>query len=369
MAKVTFNNSNAVFFTGLKKDVDQYFKTQNIKKTGDYRLFAKTLILIPLSVFLYIFILNSGTTMNTWLLVFVSAILGLALASIGFNVMHDACHGSYSSKKWVNELMGYTINTLGGNAFIWKQKHNVVHHTYTNVDGVDDDIAKSPLIRQCHTQKWVPAHKVQHLYLPLVYAITSFAWAFIMDFTKYFSNKVYTTPLNKMNAKEHIIFWFSKIMYVVAYVAVPYYFLGGATFALFFCVMHFFKGNALALVFQLAHVVEETEFEAVGNDDKQIENEFAIHQVKTTANFAMKNILVNWYVGGLNFQIEHHLFPRISHVHYPALSPIVQKHCAMHGINYNNNDTMTGAIASHWRFMKELGKKPADMSIATSSLF
>ena len=369
MAKVTFNNSNAVFFNGLKKDVDQYFKTQNIKKTGDYRLFAKTLVLIPLSVALYIIILTNGTTMNTWLLVLLSAVLGLSLASIGFNVMHDACHGSYSSKKWVNELMGYTINTLGGNAFIWKQKHNVVHHTYTNVDGVDDDIAKSPLIRQCHTQKWVPAHKVQHLYLPFVYAITSFAWAFIMDFTKYFSKKVYTTPLNKMNAKEHIIFWFSKVMYVVAYVAVPYYFLGGATFAVFFCAMHFFKGNALALVFQLAHVVEETEFESAGLEDKQIENEFAIHQVKTTANFAMKNMFVNWYVGGLNFQIEHHLFPRISHVHYPALSPIVQKHCAMHGLSYNNNDTMIGAIISHWRFMKELGKKPADMSIATSSLF
>ncbi len=367
MAKVTFNNSNAVFFTGLKKDVEAYFQEKNIKKTGNTELYLKTIILIPASVAMYCAILF--VAMPFWLMAIVSAVLGLALASIGFNVMHDACHGSYSSKKWVNELLGYTINTLGGNAFIWKQKHNIIHHTYVNVDGLDDDIAKSPLIRQCHTQKWVPAHRVQHLYLPLVYAITSFAWAFIMDFTKYFTNKVYKTPLQKMSAWDHAIFWFSKIMYVVAYVLVPLYFLGGANFALFFCVMHYFKGTALALVFQLAHVVEEVEFETASTEDKVIENEFAIHQVKTTANFAMDNIFVNWYVGGLNFQIEHHLFPRISHVHYPALSPLVQKHCELNGIEYNYNKTMIGAIASHWRFMKELGKKPEDMSMATSSLF
>jgi linoleoyl-CoA desaturase len=367
MAKISFKNSNAVFFNGLKKEVDNYFKEKNIKKTGNYKLYLKTILLIPASVAMYCAIL--WAPMPIWVLTILSGVLGLSLASIGFNVMHDACHGSYSSKKWVNELMGYTINTLGGNAFIWKQKHNIIHHTYVNVDGLDDDIAKSPLIRQCHTQKWVPAHRVQHLYLPLVYAITSFAWAFIMDFTKYFTNKVYKTPLQKMSVWDHIIFWFSKLMYVVAYVLVPLYFLGGAKFALFFCVMHFFKGTALALVFQLAHVVEETEFETVSTEDKVIENEFAIHQVKTTANFAMNNLLVNWYVGGLNFQIEHHLFPKISHVHYPALSPIVQKHCKLHGLEYNNNRTMTGAIASHWRFMKELGKKPADLSTATSSLF
>jgi linoleoyl-CoA desaturase len=367
MPKVTFNNSNPVFFAGLKKEVEQYFNQNHIKKTGNFKLYSKTIILIPLAVALYITVLT--ISMPIWVMVIASAILGLALASIGFNVMHDACHGSYSSKKWVNELMGYTINTLGGNAFIWKQKHNIIHHTYVNVDGLDDDIAKSPLIRQCSTQKWVPAHRVQHLYLPLVYAITSFAWAFIMDFTKYFTNRVYNTPLQKMSAWDHAIFWFSKLMYVVAYVLVPLYFLGGANFALFFCVMHYFKGTALALVFQLAHVVEEIEFETVSTDDKVIENEFAVHQVKTTANFAMDNWLVNWYVGGLNFQIEHHLFPRISHVHYPALSPIVQKHCAMHGLTYHNNTTMTGAIASHWRLMKELGKKPEDMSTATSSLF
>ena len=120
--------------------------------------------------------------------------------------MHDACHGSYSSKKWVNETFGHSLNALGGNAFIWKFKHNIIHHTYTNVDGVDDDIAKSPLMRQCDTQKWVPAHRFQHIYVVLVYAISSFAWVFMMDFTKYFKHRICSTPLQKMERQGTFYF-------------------------------------------------------------------------------------------------------------------------------------------------------------------
>lgn len=367
MAKVTFNNGNASFFPELKKEVDLYFSSNNIKKTGNFQLYLKAIILLPLAVACWALCIWGG--FNLWQIAGLAMLLGLTKASIGFNVMHDACHGSFSTKKWVNELFGYTMVLLGSNAFIWKQKHNIVHHTYTNIDGIDDDIAKSPLIRQCHTQKWVPAHKVQHLYLPFVYFITSIAWTFIMDFTKYFSKKIYTTPLQKMDAKEHTIFWLSKVFYIITYIILPIMYLGGKGFAVFFISMHLVLGFMLAIVFQLAHVVEETEFETANTDSKVIENEFAIHQVKTTANFAMKSAIINWYVGGLNFQIEHHLFPKISHVHYPALSPIVQKHCEKHGITYNHSPTMMRAVASHWRFMKELGQKPADMSAATTSFF
>ena len=225
-------------------------------------------------------------------------------------------------------MVGYSLNALGGNAFIWKFKHNIIHHTYTNVDGVDDDIAKSPLMRQCSSQKWVPAHRFQHIYVVLVYAISSFAWVFIMDFNKYFKQKIHTTALQKMSTKEHVIFWLSKVLYVVFYIAIPVYFVGWGPWSIGFACMHVTMGLALALVFQLAHVVEHVEFEAAaGMEHKQIENEWAIHQVKTTANFAPRNFFVNWYVGGLNYQIEHHLFARVSHVHYPAISKIVEETC------------------------------------------
>ncbi|RYY30983.1 MAG: acyl-CoA desaturase [Chitinophagaceae bacterium] len=356
MSKFSFNNKNKVFFNDLKRSVDQYFVENNIRKTGNFQLYLKAATLIPAAIIIYVVLLT--VTMPALLAISLASLLGFILASIGFNIMHDACHGSYSSKKWVNDTLGLTLNALGGNAFIWKFKHNIIHHTYTNVDGIDDDIAKSPLMRQCSTQKWVPAHRFQHIYVVLVYAISSFAWVFIMDLNKYFSQKVFTTPMQKMTTNDHLMFWMSKAMYALFYIAIPVMVVGWQAWAIGFAFMHVFLGFTLAIVFQLAHVVEHTEFEAVGNDDKIIENEWAIHQVKTTANFAPQNKVISWFVGGLNYQIEHHLFPRVSHVHYPAISKIVKETCDKHNIYYCEFPTMTKAVVSHFRFMRELGKKP-----------
>ncbi|TMI70069.1 MAG: acyl-CoA desaturase [Bacteroidetes bacterium] len=361
MSRVTFNNKNSIFYTSLKNNVENYFSTNNIRKTGDWRLYSKALILVPSAIALYIILLT--VSLPALPAILLAGLLGLIMASIGFNMMHDACHGSYSSKKWVNETVGYSLNALGGNAFIWKFKHNILHHTYTNVDGIDDDIAKSPLMRHCSTQKWVPAHRFQHIYVVLVYCITSLAWVFIMDFNKYFKQKILVTPLQKMSTKEHIIFWASKVLYLFFYIALPVSIVGWGPWAIGFVCMHVTMGLALALVFQLAHVVEDVEFEAaIGMDHKLIENEWAIHQVRTTANFAPRNWFVNWYVGGLNYQIEHHLFARISHVHYPAISKIVQDTCRQFNIPYNSFPTMSKSLVSHFKMMKQLGKKPMAMA-------
>lgn len=363
MPKVTFNNKNKAFYNALKANVDQYFTDNHLQHEGGWKIYSKSLILIPAAAITYFTLLF--VPVSAFVGILLSCLLGFILASIGFNVMHDACHGSYSNKKWVNELMGYSLNALGGNAFIWKFKHNIVHHTYTNVDGVDDDIAKSPAMRQCPSQKWAPAHRFQHIYVVVLYAISSFLWVLVMDFQKYFKQKVFTTPLQKMKTKDHVIFWISKILYITFYIALPVYLLGWGKWAIGFTFMHITLGLTLALIFQLAHVVEETEFEAAaGMDHKQIENEWAIHQVKTTANFSPKSKFINWYVGGLNFQVEHHLFPRISHVHYPAISPIVEKTCKEFGLPYNSIPTFTGSLASHFRLLKQLGERPAELQKA-----
>ncbi|HEY4108127.1 acyl-CoA desaturase [Puia sp.] len=288
-----------------------------------------------------------------------SLFLGFALASIGFNVMHDANHGSYSSRKWVNKTLGLTLNALGGNSFIWKQKHNIIHHTYTNIEGIDDDIAKSPFIRMCGSQRWLPAHRLQHLYTPLLYAFSSIIWVLFQDYEKYFRRKIVNTPLAKMSAADHTIFWISKVLYLVFYIVVPIVLMGWQSWLVYFFSMHIGQGLTLSIIFQLAHVVEETEFDSVSVEAKLIENEWAIHQVKTTANFSRNNRIISWLVGGLNYQIEHHLFPRISHIHYPALSRLVQKECAAFNVPYNNMPTFRSAVVSHFRFIRLLGKKPA----------
>lgn len=366
MAKVTFNNSDNLFFQSLKSAVDNYFTTNKIKKTGDWRLFSKTIILIGAAIAIY----------STLMFVQPSALfalllcggLGFVSASIGFSVMHDANHGSYSTRPKLNDFLGLSANALGASSFFWKQKHNIIHHTYTNVDGIDDDIAKSPIIRQCESQKWVPAHKIQHLYLLPIYALSSIFWLFFMDFTKYFTRKIYTTEAWKMSTKNHVIFWATKICYLAFYILLPIKVWGFLPWLAGFFAMHAVMGLTLSLVFQLAHVVENTEFEHIGLDEtKHLETAWAEFQLKTTANFAMNNKVISWFVGGLNFQIEHHLFPKISHVHYPAISKIVMAKCAEFNLPYNQYPTMLQALASHFRVMKYLGKKPEAMALANAA--
>ena len=356
MYKVTFNNKNKVFFNALKANVDQYFIDNNIGKTGNWKLYVKSAVLIPAAILIYLSLLLLPLNLFTGILL--SGLFGFTLASIGFNVMHDACHGSYSTRKWVNDLFGLSMNALGGNAFLWKLKHNIVHHTYTNIDGIDDDINNMPFMRECSTQPWKPIHRYQQFYMFFLYGFTSLFLLFITDYIKYVTRKVYTTPLKPMDMGEHLTFWISKPLSVAITIVIPILVLGWQPWLLGFLVMHFVLGLTLAVVFQLAHVVEDASFEAAGIEPKKIENEWAIHQVKTTANFAANSKLLSWIVGGLNFQIEHHLFPRISHIHYPAISKIVEQTCRQFDLQYIYYPTLGAAVASHYRFMKHLGQKP-----------
>ena len=364
MAKITFNNKNNEFYTTLKQEVEQYFVSTNQKKTGDWRLFSKTIILWTTFIAAYLTLML--VAVPTFVAILLCVFLGLNASVIGFSVMHDANHGSYSPSTKLNDFVGLSANFLGASSFFWKQKHNIIHHTYTNVDGIDDDIAKSPIIRQCESQKWVPAHKVQHLYLVPIYCLSSIFWIFFMDFTKYFTRKIYTTEAWKMTAKNKAIFWGTKIYYAAVYIAIPIMVWGFGPWLLGFFVFHAAMGISLSLVFQMAHVVENTEFEHIPLDaTKHVETAWAEHQIRTTSNFAMDNKVINWLVGGLNFQIEHHLFPRISHVHYPAISKLVEQKCKEYGFPYNYYTTFTEALGSHFKVMKDLGKAPVAKEVQT----
>ncbi len=361
MPKLIYNNKDNAFFINLKKDIDNYFKENNVEKTGDWRLFIKTVILVGVAVGAYLALMLIPS-MPTALALVLCVIAGFFMACIGFSVMHDANHGSYSPNSKLNDFLGLSANFLGASAYFWKQKHNIIHHTYTNVDGIDDDIAKSPIIRQCESQKWVPAHKIQHLYLTPVYSLSVIFWVFIMDFTKYFTRKIYTTEAWKMTTKNHIIFWVTKIYYLTVFIAIPIMVWGWGAWAIGYLVTNAAIGLCLSFVFQLAHVVEKTEFENIALDEtKHLETAWAEHELRTTCNFAMDSKVISWFVGGLNYQIEHHLFPKVSHVHYPAISKIVQAKCKEYNLPYNYYTTMGEALASHFRLMRDLGKKPAHM--------
>jgi linoleoyl-CoA desaturase len=355
MPKITFSNSNNVFFQSLKGSVDNYFRSNKLKKTGNWELYLKTWIMIPGALGLYIFLLSGHYNRITGILT--AIFLALTLVGIAFNVMHDACHGSYSGRKWVNNVMGLTMNALGANAFIWKVKHNILHHTYTNIDGLDDDIANGPLLRQCTTQKWMPMHRFQFLYMFILYGISTLSWMLRTDFKWYFTRKINNTRINKIDPGQHLLFWVSKLLYALFYIAVPIYFLGWRPWLAGFLIVHFTMGLTLTVVFQLAHMVEKTSFAIADEAPNVINTEWAIHEVKTTADFATDNRITSWLVGGLNFQIEHHLFPQISHVHYSAISKIVREQCKLFGLPYNCYPSTWQALYSHVRLMKKLGNR------------
>lgn len=340
--------------TELKKRVQQYFDERGISSTGNPKLFTKAIIMVIafITVYLHLILL----TPVWYLAIFECIILGGLVAAIGFNVMHDGSHGSFSHNKWLNRVAASSISMLGANHFMWNMKHNMIHHSFTNVDGVDDDIEVGILMRMAPTQKHYKVHKFQHLYFWILYMLLYVFWIFFADYKKYFSRKIGNVPLKKMSWNDHVEFWGVKLYHAAVFIVLPILTVGWLYWMIGFIIMSFFAGFVLSIVFQLAHTVEHTEFPIANIETNKLPDEFAAHQIKTTANFATRNKLVSWLVGGLNFQIEHHLFPKISHVHYPAISEIVRNVCREYQLQYIEYPTMRKAVVAHVRFLRQMGR-------------
>lgn len=354
MSLPKFSNVPQSFYTELKTRISAYFDEMGKSSTGNFQLFLKASILSLGLVGIYIHLVFY--TPGLALQITESVLLGGLIASVGFNVMHDGAHGSFSKYQWLNTLAAFTLNVLGGSSFMWNVKHNIIHHAYTNVDGMDDDIDIQPWMRMSTTQPKYRMHRYQHLYFWILYALLYIFWIFFLDYRKYFRGYIGMMPLKNMRWSDHIIFWGFKMIHFLIFVAVPIYFMGFGPWLLTFLIFTIVAGLVLSLVFQLAHTVEHTSFPMPDGDTGRLEDEWAIHQLKTTANFATRNKLVNWLVGGLNFQIEHHLFPKISHVHYPGISKIIRQACEEYGIHYIEYPRVRYAIASHVAFLKEMGR-------------
>ncbi len=338
----------------LKKRVNEYLEQHHIKGTGNALLFSKAIILVSLFVVTYVHLVFF--TPPTIIAVIECAFFGALIASIGFNVMHDGSHGSFSKYAWLNKLASSSISVLGASRFMWGMKHVTIHHTYTNIDGVDDDIEVGVFMRMAPTQKHYGLHRFQHIYFWALYMLLYVFWIFFADYKKYFSKKIGSITFKSMSVAEHIEFWAVKVYHVAVFVVLPIYMLGWVSWLVGFLITTFVAGFVLSIVFQLAHTVDGTEFPVAIQPENRMPDEFAAHQIHTTANFATKSKLVSWLVGGLNFQIEHHLFPKISHVHYPAISKIVKEACADFKLKYIEYPTVASAIKAHVHFLKTMSK-------------
>jgi linoleoyl-CoA desaturase len=346
------------FFRTLNKRVNDYFKDNNIEKTGNWKLHLKTIIMF--SIFLAPYFLILTLDLPLWLHLVMTIVIGIGMAGVGMNVMHDGNHGSYSSKPWLNKIMGGSIYILAGNVYNWQVQHNVLHHTYTNIPGHDEDLDAGRIIRFTHSAKWHSFHRFQHLYSVFLYGLLTFNWSLTTDFKQM---KAYLKrKLSYGEAKSPKILWttlvITKVIYFSIWIVIPM--IIGVTWwkvLLGFFIMHYTAGLILSIVFQLAHIVEETTNPSP-NEVGEIENTWAIHQLFTTTNFAPKNWIVNWYTGGLNHQIEHHIFPNISHIHYGKIAKIVKETAEECNLPYYEYKTMTSAVIAHFKHLKELGQKP-----------
>ena len=342
------------FHAELKKRVNGYFQEKGIAPTGNPKLYSKAIILGTSLIFLYIHLVFF-TPPPVWAII-ESLLMGIVGAALSFNLMHDGAHGSFSQNRVVNALAAHSWDLIGGSTFIWKMKHNVIHHSYTNVEGLDDDISVKPWLRMSEGQERLKMHKYQHLYFWFIYPLTYLFMIFVQDFLKYFTKKIGDIPMKKMDTRDHLIFWGFKIVYIALFLVLPIYMVGFQSFIIGFMIFSLVNGFILSIVFQLAHTVEHTHFPMPDAVTNKFEDEWAVHQVKTTANFATHSKAISWFVGGLNFQVEHHLFPKISHIHYPQISKIIKQACADYGLQYIEYPKMRHAVASHISFLKQMGR-------------
>jgi linoleoyl-CoA desaturase len=341
----------------LQERVDQYFAETGKSRRDVPAMYLKTAIIMGWLTASYVSLVFFVT--EAWQAVLVAISLGLAKAAVGFNIQHDGNHGSYSQRPWVNRMMSLTLDLLGGTAYYWHFKHNIAHHTHPNIVDQDDDISLGVLGRISPHQKWYPAHQLQVIYIWLIYSVFAMQWQLGGEFRNLVAKRWFgSTHVPVPRGTELAIFWLGKVVFFFLAFGLPLtrHSVGNVLGAYAICAMTL--GLVLALTFQIAHCSDASKFRAITPDDHVVPRSWVEHQVETTVDFCRQNRLVSWYMGGLNFQIEHHLFPKICHVHYPALAPIVEEVCLAHGLPYYSHPTLWAALCSHLRQLHAMGKRP-----------
>ncbi len=341
----------------LQERVDQYFTVSGKSRRDAPAMYLKTALVMSWLAGSYL-VLVFGVT-EAWQAVLGAMSLGLAKAAVGFNVQHDGNHGSYSRHRWVNRVMALSLDLLGGTAYFWHFKHNIAHHTHTNIADQDDDINMGVLGRISPFQRWYPPHRFQAIYIWLVYALFAMQWQLGGEFRNLVTKRwVGSTHVPVPRGKEMAIFWIGKLVFFSLAFGLPLtrHSVGHVLGVYAICAVTL--GVVLAVTFQIAHCSDASQFRAIASDNHRVPRPWVEHQIETTVNFCRKNRALNWYLGGLNFQIEHHLFPKVCHVHYPALAPIVEEVCRAHGVRYFAHESLWAAIGSHLRQLHRMGKRP-----------
>lgn len=331
--------------------VNNYFKENNLSKKGNWKLFSKAIFFFV--GFWVIWCLLIYVELPVLLRILLCPIEAFFASGIGFCIMHDGNHGAFSDSALLNKTASATSECLGVSSGIWDKKHDSVHHDGVNVLGVDEDIEARPLLRMHEGQKWYRIYKYQHYYWPFAYSLLYLVWP-LKDFYKYFSGKVMGERL-RFKFADHLLFWGGKIFFGVMLVAIPIHQVGFHQWLVGFLSFAMPLGFLLSVVFQPAHVVRGVKNSTIEEAQYGDSTE---HQISHTANFAPKNKFITWWIGGLNYQIDHHVFRMISHVHYPVIHKILKAVCDEYNFPMVILPTARAALVSHIGKLKDLSKRP-----------
>jgi linoleoyl-CoA desaturase len=350
--KLKFADNND-FQVEVRSRVDHFFRSTGRRKRDCPQMYVKTAIFFASFTASYVLLVFVARTW--WQALPLAILLGLATAGIGFNVQHDGGHRAYSDHDWVNKMMSMTLDVIGGSSYHWYWKHFVFHHTYVNITGHDTDIELTPLARLTPHQKRLWFHRWEQVYMWPLYGLMAINWHFVLDFRDIIIGRIGKQPLPRPKGRDLAILIAGKSSFFVLAFVIPSLLHPIWVVAVFYATAAIVLGIVLSLVFQLAHCVEQAQFPLPRGDSGRIENAWAIHQVETTVDFARRSRIAAWLLGGLNFQIEHHLFPRICHMNYPAISKLVEECCREFGVRYAEHESFWSGVVSHFRWLRRMG--------------
>jgi len=343
---------NSKFQAELRRRVDELFQSNvDLKQRDCPEMYAKTAIL--LSSFFGTYALLVFFAQTWWQVVPLCIMLGAITAGIGFSVQHDGAHRAYSDSQWVNKLMAMSIDLIGCSSYLWNLRHNIFHHTFVNVADYDMDLEVGSLARLSPSHPLLPIHRWQHYYMWPMYGFMTLKWQVYDDFHCLVTGKIGVRTYSRPKGSNLAIFLGGKVVFFTLAFIIPLFFHSIWQVLASYGLASLVLGVVLGIVFQLAHSVEEADFPIAEN--YMLENDWAIHQIETTANFSRNNPYITWLIGGLNFQIEHHLFPNICHINYPAISKIVEQTCQEYGVRYNQHSSLWAGFQSHFRWLRRMG--------------
>lgn len=338
-------------FRDLKRLVNEYLRQSPIDAVGPTQIYIKGAILVGSWILTYILLMMYGPS-HAIIGALLLGVLFVLTCGLEFSIMHDASHQAFSTNKMVNAVaLNFTLGVIGGCPMSWHEEHVVSHHGHTNVLGSDPDVYAAHVLRLHPDDKSHWWHRWQHLYAIPLYSFMWLHW-FFLDIR----NAVLNTY--ELKGKRYWLFWvlivWGWIPHLVLGLVIPYIFFQNMwVVGIGYAALFMLVSITMAMTFVLAHVSDGRIFFETIKDKRK---DWAVHQLETTMDFSVDNRFLNWLLGGLNFQVEHHIFPGLCHLHYPEIQKIVKQYCLENGIPYHESKTVIGAVWRHLVHLKTLSK-------------